>query len=108
MPQPSHLGKHQAEMACTSALDSIPLALVEIREGELEMGSNSLSASGQQSDRGSTEGLTDRSGKGQRESATDTEKAPEAGIERETSCPRRHGRSLAEQGQRKIELSFEL
>ena len=108
MPQPSHLGEHEAKMACTSALDSIPLALIEIREGGLEMAANSLSTSGQESGGGSTKGLTDRSGKGQRESATDTEKAPEAGVEDEASGAGRHGWSLAEQGMRKTELSFEL
>jgi len=96
VPQPGHLGKHEAEMACTSALDSIPLALVEIREGDLEMGANSLPTSGQQSNRGSTEGLTNRSGKGQRESASDAEKAPEAGVEDEASGAGRHGASVTE------------
>ena len=108
MPQPSHLGEHEAEMAYTSALDSISLALIEIREGDLEMAANSLSTSGQEGGSGSTKGLTDRSGKGQRKSATDTEKAPEAGVEDEASCAGRHGWSLAEQGKRKTELSFKL
>jgi hypothetical protein len=108
VPQPGHLSEHEAEMASTSALDVVPLALVEIRKRDFEMVANSLSASGQQSHGGSTKGLTDRSGKGQRESASDAEKAPEAGVENEASGAGRHGRSLAEQGKRKIELSFEL
>ena len=107
MPQPGHLGEHEAEMACTSALDSIPLALIEVREGDLEMAANSLSTSGQESGSGSTKGLTDRSGKGQRESATDTEKAPEAGVEDEASGAGRHGWSVAEIEARKRVLSFE-
>jgi len=94
VPQPGHLGEHEAEVASTSALDGIPLALVEIREGDLEMGANSLSTSGQQSNRASTKGLTDRSGKGQREFASDAEKAPEAGVEYEASGARRHDASV--------------
>ena len=94
VPQPSHLGEHEAEMARTSALDSIPLALIEIREGDLEMAANSLSTSGQEGGSGSTKGLTDRSGKGQRKSATDTEKAPEAGIEDEASGAGGHAGSV--------------
>ena len=107
VPQPSHLGEHDAEMACTSALDSIPLALIEVREGDLEMAANSLSTSGQESGSGSTKGLTNRSGKGQRESATDTKKAPEAGVEDEASGAGRHGWSVAEIEARKRVLSFE-
>ena len=96
VPQPSHLGEHDTEMACTSALDSIPLALIEVREGDLEMAANSLSTSGQESGSGLTKGLADRSGKGQRESASDAEKAPEAGVENKISRPRRHEASVTE------------
>jgi hypothetical protein len=108
VPQPGHLGKHEPEVARTSAFDGVPLALVQIGKCDLEMGSDSFSAAGQQGDCGPTEGLTDRSGKGQRESPANAEEAPEAGVKNETPCPRRHGRSVAEQGERKRELSFEL
>jgi hypothetical protein len=47
VPQPGNLGEHQSEMPGTTAHDRVSPALVEIREGDLEMGENSLSTSGQ-------------------------------------------------------------
>jgi hypothetical protein len=45
VPQPGHLGEHEAEMASTSALDGLALAFVQIRESDFEMSAYSLSAS---------------------------------------------------------------
>jgi hypothetical protein len=50
VPQPGHLGQHQAEVAPTSALDISSLPLVELWESDFEMGANSLSAARQESD----------------------------------------------------------
>jgi hypothetical protein len=47
VPQPGHLGEHETEVAPTSALDGVPLALVQVGKCDFEMGANSLSASGQ-------------------------------------------------------------
>ena len=56
MPQPGDLGEHQPEMFGTTPLNRVLLALVEFREGDLEVGANPLSTSGQESNGSSAEG----------------------------------------------------
>jgi hypothetical protein len=108
VPQPGDLGEHETEMASASALDGVSLALVQIGECDFEMGAYSLATSGQEGESGSAQDPTDRSREGQWESSSNAEETPEAGVKHEASGARCHGRSLAEQGKRKIELSFEL
>jgi len=108
VPQPCHLGEQQAEMVSASPLDCVSLALVQIGECDFEMGAYSLATSGQEGESGSAQDPTNRSREGQWESSSNAEEAPEAGVKHEASGARRHGRSLTEQGKRKIELSFEL
>ncbi len=95
-------------MVSASALDGVSLALVQIGECDFEMGAYSLATSGQEGESGLAQDPSDRSRERQWESSSNAEEAPEAGVEHEASCAGRHGRSLAEQGKRKIELSFEL